>query len=64
MRTTINLDDQLLTQARQLCGPLERTALLKEALKALVAQESACRLAALCGSEPHLKPGRRLRSKP
>ena len=64
MRTTVNLDDQLLTQAQELCGPLERTALLKEALKALVARESARRLAALGGSEPHLEAGRRVRSEP
>ena len=64
MRTTVNLDDQLLTQAQELCGPLERTALLKEALKALVARESARRLAALGGSEPDLEAGRRRRSEP
>ena len=64
MRTTVNLDDQLLTQAQELCGPLERTALLKEALKALVAQESARRLAALGGSEPHLEAVRRRRNEP
>ena len=43
MRTTVNLDDQLLAQAQELCGPLERTTLLKEALQALVQRESARR---------------------
>jgi len=37
MRTTVNLDDQLLAQALELCGPLERTSLLKESLQALAA---------------------------
>ena len=56
MRTTVTLDDQLLAKAEQLCGHLERSALLKEALGALVQRESARRLAALGGSEPHIEP--------
>ena len=56
MRTTVTLDDELLARAEQLCGDLERSALLKEALRALVQRESAKRLAALGGSEPTLKP--------
>jgi Arc/MetJ family transcription regulator len=64
MRTTVTLDDQLLAQAEQLCGELERTALLKEALRALVQRESARRLAALGGSEPDLAPVPRRRSAP
>jgi len=56
MRTTVTLDDELLARAEQLCGDLERSALLKEALKALVQRESARRLAALGGSEPALEP--------
>ena len=62
MRTTVNLDDQLLAQAQELCGPLERTSLLKEALQALVERESARRLAALAGSQPDLQPVPRPRS--
>jgi len=62
MRTTVNLDDQLLAQAQELCGPLERTRLLKEALQALVERESARRLAALAGSQPDLQPVPRRRS--
>lgn len=50
MRTTVTLDDELLARAEQLCGHLERSALLKEALGALVQRESAKRLAALGGS--------------
>ena len=56
MRTTVTLDAELLAQAQQLCGDLERTALLKEALQALVQRESARRLAALGGSQPDLAP--------
>lgn len=56
MRTTVTLDDALLARAEQLCGDLERSALLKEALRALVQRESAIRLAALGGSEPALEP--------
>ena len=56
MRTTVTLDDDLLARAEQLCGDLERSALLKEALRALVQRESAKRLAALGGSEPALEP--------
>ena len=56
MRTTVTLDDALLAKAEQLCGDLERSALLKEALRALVQRESAKRLAALGGSEPGLEP--------
>ena len=56
MRTTVSLDDELLAKAEQLCGDLERSALLKEALRALVQRESAKRLAALGGREPALEP--------
>ena len=62
MRTTVTLDDELLAQAEQLCGQLERTALLKQALQALVQRESARRLAALGGSQPDLEPVLRRRS--
>jgi len=62
MRTTVTLDDELLARAEQLCGHLERSGLLKEALGALVQRESAKRLAALGGSEPALKPIPRRRS--
>jgi Arc/MetJ family transcription regulator len=62
MRTTVNLDDRLLAQAQELCGLLERTSLLREALQALVERESARRLAALAGSQPDLQPVPRRRS--
>ena len=60
MRTTLNLDDDLLTQAIELTGIAEKTALLRESLKALIERESARRLALLGGSEPQLEvPSRR-----
>ena len=54
MRTTINLDEELLRRAHELSGIHERTALLHEGLRALIARESARRLARLGGSEPDL----------
>ena len=62
MRTTINLDDQLLTEARRITGMKERTALIHEGLRALIERESARRLARLGGSEPRLRPVPRRRS--
>ena len=56
MRTTINLDDQLLTEAQRITGMNERTALIHEGLRALIERESARRLARLGGSEPRLQP--------
>lgn len=61
MRTTIALDDDLLERARRLTGLDERTALVREALQALIARESARRLARLGGSEPKAKPAPRRR---
>ena len=62
MRTTVNLDDVLIEKARKLSGIEERTALLHEGLRALIARESARRLAILGGSEPRLSdiPRRRV----
>jgi Arc/MetJ family transcription regulator len=62
MRTTIALDDDLLEQAEAYTGLTEKTALVREALKALIERESARRLARLGGSERKLEapPRRRL----
>lgn len=62
MRTTINLDQQLLTEAQRVTGMKERTALIHEGLRALIERESARRLARLGGSEPRLQPVPRRRS--
>jgi len=55
MRTTINLDDSLIEKAYHLTGVKEKSALVREGLKALVERESALRLARLGGSEPELE---------
>ena len=62
MKTTLNIDDDLMAQARKLTGISEKTALVREGLEALIARESARRLAALGGSERHLQPIRRRRT--
>jgi Arc/MetJ family transcription regulator len=62
MRTTINIDDELLTKATKLAGPMDRTAILSEGLKALIERESARRLARLGGSQPALKATPRRRT--
>ena len=55
MRTTINIDDQLFEEAARLTGMKEKTALVRESLKALIERESARRLARLGGSEPQME---------
>jgi len=55
MRTTLNLDDSLLEKARRMTGVKEKTALVREGLKALIERESARRLARLGGTEPELE---------
>ena len=62
MRTTINLDDDLVNEAQRITGMKERTALIHEGLRALIERESARRLARLGGSEPRLQPIPRRRS--
>lgn len=63
MRTTFNLDDGLLDEARRLTGLTQRTALVHEGLRALIQRESARRLGRPGGSEPSLRvpPRRRAR---
>ena len=55
MRTTLNIDDQILRIASNLTGISEKTALVRLGLEALIAQERAKRLAALGDSEKDLK---------
>ena len=54
MRTTLNIDDDLLLAAEQVTGVSEKTALVRAGLKALIEKESARRLAKLGGTETHL----------
>jgi Arc/MetJ family transcription regulator len=62
MRTTLNINDDLLAKASDLTGIAEKTALVRLGLEALIAQESAKRLAKLGGTEKELKkiPRRRV----
>ncbi len=55
MRTTVVLDDELMQTASKYTGLTEKSAILREALKSLVAREAGRRLAALGGSAPGLK---------
>lgn len=62
MRTTLNLDDDLLAKASQLTGVEEKTQLLHMGLEALIQRESSKRLATLGGAKPDLSvaPRRRI----
>ena len=62
MRATVALDDELVSKAQQLSGVTERTALLREALKALIHVEASRRLAAVGGTEPQLEDIKRFRA--
>lgn len=62
MRTTLILDGALLEKARKITGLVEKTALVHEGLRALIARESARKLAALGGSERTLRTGRQRRT--
>ena len=62
MRTTLSLDDDLLAAGQRLTGITEKTALVREALRALVERESARRLASLGGTEPRAQAPRRRRA--
>lgn len=59
MRTTVNIDDDLLARAQRISGVSEKAALLREGLRALIERESARRLAALGDSEKQLAEIRR-----
>jgi Arc/MetJ family transcription regulator len=63
MRTTLIIDDALLERAQQLSGIKEKTAAVHAGLEALIARESARRLARLGGTERALEPARRRRSE-
>jgi len=63
MRTTFNLDDELLEEARRLTGMTERTALIHAGLRALIEKESARRLARLGATERALRVPRRRRPR-
>lgn len=56
MRTTLNIDDELLAEAQRITGVTEKAVLVREGIKALIERESARRLARLGGTEPQLQP--------
>lgn len=61
MRTTIDIDEELLAKASRLAGLFDRSVLVRAALVALIQRESAKRLAQLGGSQPGLQTPRRRR---
>jgi len=61
VRATVALDDELLKKAQEMTGIMERTALLRDALRALIHLEASRRLAAVGGTEPDLEEIRRTR---
>jgi Arc/MetJ family transcription regulator len=56
MRTTLNIDDEILEKASRLTGVSEKTSLVRLGLEALIAVESSKRLAKLGGTEKELRP--------
>ncbi|MCH8876196.1 MAG: type II toxin-antitoxin system VapB family antitoxin [Chloroflexi bacterium] len=64
MRTTLNIDDELLAKAQRITGVSNEAALVREGLRALIERESARRLARLGATDPQLKPVPRRRSDP
>lgn len=62
MRTTLNLDDELMAEAARLTGIKEKTALVHAGLEALISWESSKRLAALGGTQKDVEAPRRRRS--
>ncbi len=65
MRTTLNIEDELLDKAAKLSGIKEKTSLVKRGLESLIAIESGKRLARLGGTEKRLKtiPRRRMKGR-
>ena len=63
MRTTINIDEELLAKAQRLTGINGRADLVREGLRSLIERESARRLARLGGSQPQLEDIPRRRSE-
>lgn len=62
MRTTLALDDKLVAEAQAYTGLKEKSALVREALEALIEREAARRLARLGGTQPSLRAPRRRRA--
>ena len=63
MRTTIAIDGELFAKAQEFAGVTEKSAVIREALKAFVEREAARRLALMGGTQPDAKAPPRRRSK-
>jgi Arc/MetJ family transcription regulator len=63
MRTTLNIDDELLEKATKVTGIKEKTSLVRMGLEALIARESSKRLAKMGGTEKNLEPISRRRAE-
>jgi Arc/MetJ family transcription regulator len=63
MRTTIAIDDELFAKAQKFAGVTEKSAVVREALKAFVEREAARRLARMGGTQPNAKAPPRRRFK-
>lgn len=63
MRTTLNIDDEILEEASKLTGITEKTSLVRMGLKALIARASSMRLAELGGTEKSIRSIPRRRGK-
>jgi Arc/MetJ family transcription regulator len=63
MRTTIAIDDELFAKAQKFAGVTEKSAVVREALKAFVEREAARRLARMGGTQPDAKAPPRRRFK-
>jgi Arc/MetJ family transcription regulator len=63
MRTTIAIDDDLFAKAQAFAGLTEKSAVIREALKAFVEREAARRLVRMGGTMPGAKASPRRRSK-
>lgn len=63
MRTTLNINDELLEKATKLTGIKEKTSLVRLGLEALIARESGKRLAKMGGTEKNLEPISRRRAE-
>lgn len=61
MRTTINIDDELLSKASRLTRVKEKTSLVRLGLESLIARENSKRLAQLSGREKYIRRIRRRR---
>ena len=54
MRTTLNIEDELVRKASDLTGVKEKTSLVRMGLNALISLESSKRLARLGGTEKEI----------